>query len=260
MSKNKRWRIGLISDLHGNLVALLSAIAALTKLGVDQYLCMGDVATSGPQPSETVAALRDLACPVVMGNTDAWALDPHPFAYRNEETPIIYAIELWGAQQLNADDRSFLQTFAPTIRLEFGTTTLLCYHGSPRSNLENIRATTPDTELDAIFAGHTATIAIGGHTHTQMVRRYREMLVVNPGSVGAPIAFARGANKAFYPPWTEFGLLELQETPLGSSLHIEVHRAPIEVDAVIAAVRAGDMPHQEWYIGHWAAGARVTAP
>jgi putative phosphoesterase len=260
MSRSKRWHFGLISDLHGNLVALQAALAALKKLGVDQYLCMGDVATSGPNPAETVAALRDLHPPVVMGNTDVWALDPYPFAYRNEETPIIYEIELWGAQQLSEADRAFLSTFTPTVTLEMGATTVLCYHGSPRSNLEDIRATTPDRELDAIFVNHSATVAIGGHTHTQMVRRYHEMLMVNPGSVGAPVALARGETKAYYPPWTEFGLLEVTDTRQGPTLQVQLHRTPIDVEAVIAAANASGMPHVEWYIARWQRGNKITAP
>ncbi len=247
----KRWRIGLISDLHGNLVATQTALAALDELGIDQLVCLGDVATAGPQPHETVAALRARGCPVVMGNTDAWTLDPQPFAYRNPDTPIVYAIELWGAQQLDAADRAFIETFAPVVRLDFGATTVLCYHGSPRSNLENIRATTSDDDLDEIFAEHFATVAIGGHTHTQMVRRHRDLLIVNPGSVGMPIELARGATKGHFPPWTEFGVLEIAATALGPTLHVALHRVPLDVDAVIHAAQASGMPHAEWYIDHY---------
>ena len=257
MSKPKQWRIGLISDLHGNLVATQTVLAALTDLGIKQVLCMGDVATSGPQPHETVVALRALHCPVVMGNTDAWALNPQPFVYRNAETPIVYAIEEWGAQQLDADDRTFLQTFAPTIQVELGATTVLCYHGSPRSFMENIRATTPDEEMATIFADHTATIVIGGHTHTQMVRRYGEMLVVNPGSVGMAVAVARGATQGHHPPWAEFGILEVSETAQGPSLHVELHRTPIDVAAVIRAAETSGMPHAAWYIDHWQRGVNA---
>lgn len=251
LNGNSRWRIGLISDLHGNVIALQAVLDALDKLGIDQLLCMGDVVTAGPNPTETVALLREQRCPVVMGNTDAWALDPTPFAYRNEETAIVYAIELWGAQQLSDEDRAFLRGFVPTIHLDLGAATILCYHGSPRSNLENIRSTTPDAELDVIFAGHSATVAIGGHTHTQMVRRYQEMLIVNPGSAGAPVSFARGAARALYPPWAEFGLLEVANTPLGPTLQVQLHRTPIPVDDVIAAAKASGMPHADWYISHW---------
>jgi putative phosphoesterase len=253
-SPSSQWRIGLISDLHGNLVATQTALAALDALGVDQLVCLGDVATTGPNPRETVAALRDLGCPVVMGNTDAWALDPHPFEYRNPDTPIVYVIELWGAQQLEANDRAFIQSFAPSVRLELGATSVLCYHGSPRSYLEDIRATTPDAELDEIFTDHIATVAIGGHTHTQMVRRHRDLLIVNPGSVGMPTEQARGATKRHYPPWTEFGVLEVAETPAGPSLHVELHRVPTDVDAVIHAAHTSGMPHVAWYVDFWQRG------
>lgn len=251
MSKNNRWRIGLLSDLHGNVIALQAALDALDTFGVEQFLCLGDIVTSGPNPVETAALLRDLNCPVVMGNTDAWALAPHPFQYRNEETPIIYDIELWGAQQLGDNDRHFLRSFVPTINLELGAATLLCYHGSPRSNLEDIRATTSDAELEMIFANHTATVAMGGHTHTQMVRRYCEMLVINPGSVGAPVAFKRGQAQAYYPPWAEFGILEIEDAPQGTTLRVELHRTPIDVEAVVAAALASGMPHVEWYVSKW---------
>lgn len=251
----KRWRIGLISDIHGNVVALQATLATLQKLGIDQFICLGDVATSGPNPNETIAMLSALPCQTVMGNTDAWALNPHEFAYRNEETPIIYEFELWAAQQLNQDDRAYLQSFMPTIHLELGESSVLCYHGSPRSNTENIHATTPNAELDAIFADHTATVVIGGHTHTQLVRRHRDMLVVNPGSVGAPIAFNRGASKAHYPAWAEFGVLEIGESRQGSTLQVELHRTPIDLDALIAeaniSARERGMPHLAWYLAHW---------
>ena len=37
-------------------------------------VCLGDAIQGGPQPAETVARLRELGCPVVMGNADAWLL------------------------------------------------------------------------------------------------------------------------------------------------------------------------------------------
>lgn len=249
-----QWRIGLISDLHGNLTALQTALAALDALEIDQIICLGDVVTAGPNPRATVAALAALNCPVVMGNTDAWALDPQPFPWRDANTEFVYAIELWGAQQLGADDRAFMQSFVPTVRLELGATTVLCYHGSPTSNLQNIHATTPADQLDEIFAGHVATVAVGGHTHTQMVRRHRDLLIVNPGSVGMPVALARGTEQRHYPSWAEFGVLEITEGAAGPTLHVELHRTPVDVDAIIRAAYASGMPYVEWYVDFWRRG------
>ena len=44
-------RLGLIADIHGNLVALDAVLAALTAARVDEVVCLGDVAALGPQPS-----------------------------------------------------------------------------------------------------------------------------------------------------------------------------------------------------------------
>ena len=71
-------RIGLISDIHGNLIALESVLSELKREQVDSMICLGDVAALGPQPHEVIERLRKLNCPVVMGNTDDWYLQPLP--------------------------------------------------------------------------------------------------------------------------------------------------------------------------------------
>jgi predicted phosphodiesterase len=65
-------RIGLIADIHGNSVALETVLTELTRERVDRVVCLGDVAVLGPEPAAVMALLRELAFPVVMGNTDAW--------------------------------------------------------------------------------------------------------------------------------------------------------------------------------------------
>ncbi len=69
-------RIALISDIHGNAVALDIVLDALKKQQVDSIICLGDVAASGPQPCQVIERLRAIGCPVVMGNTDDWLLQP----------------------------------------------------------------------------------------------------------------------------------------------------------------------------------------
>ena len=43
-------RLGLISDLHGNLPALEAVLGELEREGVERIVCLGDVAV-GPLPS-----------------------------------------------------------------------------------------------------------------------------------------------------------------------------------------------------------------
>ena len=67
-------KIAVISDIHGNAFALDKVMTDLQGEAVDQIVCLGDAIQGGPQPAETVARLRQIGCPVVMGNADAWLL------------------------------------------------------------------------------------------------------------------------------------------------------------------------------------------
>ena len=70
-------RIGLISDMHGNLPALEAVLAKLDEEAVDRLICLGDVAV-GPWPSDTVKRIAGLDCACIVGNWDAWMLDGVP--------------------------------------------------------------------------------------------------------------------------------------------------------------------------------------
>ncbi len=156
-------RIGVIADIHGNLVALEATLAALTRERLDRLICLGDVAVLGPRPAATLARLRDLGCPIVMGNTDAWLLAaPHP-----DREPPMQELTTWAVAQLSDADRAFIGTFPPTLTVPLaGAATLLCCHGSPRSYDEVIAATTPAETLDTMLAGHAAAALIVGGTRT----------------------------------------------------------------------------------------------
>ena len=64
-------RVAVISDMHGNIIGVEAALADIRSSAVDQLICLGDCIQGGPQPTEVVACLRELACPIVMGNADS---------------------------------------------------------------------------------------------------------------------------------------------------------------------------------------------
>jgi Calcineurin-like phosphoesterase superfamily domain len=64
-------RVALISDVHGNAVALQAVLDDLAGRRIAELVCLADVAAGGPQPREALSRLRALGCPVVMGNADA---------------------------------------------------------------------------------------------------------------------------------------------------------------------------------------------
>src|SRR5262249_60836596 len=135
-------RPGLISDIHGTLLALDGVLGELDEAGVDRLVCLGDLA-AGPEPAATIDRLRELDCPVVLGNWDTWLLEGVP-PLELEVGPMLRDQGDWSAAQLSADDREFLRGLPPHLELDPGGAAMLGGSGSPRSGLEGIHATPPD--------------------------------------------------------------------------------------------------------------------
>ena len=108
-------RIAIFSDIHGNCLALETVLSDIKTAGVDSLVCLGDVVQGGPQPAETIALLRDLGCPVVMGNTDDWMLTG---TTAEAVTEFQKEIREWTVSQLSETDLKFMTQFAPTVEVE----------------------------------------------------------------------------------------------------------------------------------------------
>jgi predicted phosphodiesterase len=240
-------RVALISDIHGNLFALDAVLEEIERERFDRLVCLGDVAV-GPQPSETIARVRELDCPVIMGNWDAWFLEGMPVMGDAVGRRLV-EIGAWWADTLSPEDRTFMAGFVPLLELVLeagGPSTLLCFHGSPRSYLDWIYSTTADRELDPMFAGHTATVMAGGHTHVQMVRRHEGSVIVNPGSVG--LAFRQWWPKPVrVAHWAEYGFVTFE----GGRASVELRRKSFDVEALLRLATASGMPHAQWWAESW---------
>jgi predicted phosphodiesterase len=236
--------IALLSDVHGNAVALEAVLRDLEALGPDRVVCLGDVAGWGPQPSECVRLLAEAGCAVVMGNSDAWMLSPEPFSEPTEEQRRNEEIEWWCRSQLGPEDLATLGAYEPTVDLELGEDALLlCCHGSPRSYNDPMHSDTPGGVLDAMLAGVGADAVAAGHTHVPMVRRHGELLLVNPGSVGIPyVRLPEGG--AINPVWAEYALLSHCE----GRLDVSLRRVPFDLEDLRVKTFTSDMPHAEAWL------------
>jgi len=238
-------RIGLISDIHGNLLALDAVLAELEQDDLDGLICLGDVAV-GPQPREALARVRGLDCPVVMGNWDAWFLERPP-PPQDEIGMLLHEINAFWADQLDDDDLAYMRSFVPQTELPLGNgETALCFHGSPSSYDDFIFATTPDEELRHMLGDAQATLMIGGHAHLQLLRRFEQILFVNPGSVGLPFS-DWWPNRVRIAPRAEYGVLVHDE----GRLHIELRRTTYDVEALLRLSLESGMPHARWWADSW---------
>lgn len=235
-------RIALLSDLHGNEFALEAVLADVADQGVDQIVCLGDVVTLGPRPQAVLARLRDLGCPCILGNHDAFMLDPSLIRSYTTAPAILDAVD-WCRSQLTESELRFISLFSPSVELVLeGATRMLLFHGSPRSHTEGILCTTAPELLDTMLANHDAAIMAGGHTHIQMLRQHRGMLLVNPGSVGQPFERYVAGSVPTLLPQAEWACVSAKSGKVSVSLH----RIPLDRHALRAAVTAVQHPLREW--------------
>lgn len=240
----------VISDIHGNLVALDAVQRALDEESYDSLVFLGDAAATGPEPHNVIARLkarRPSVC--IMGNTDEWLLNPVPRQNPPGDVKVVEDIDFWCARQLTDSDRDFLRTFRSTARIGIGgDATLLAYHGSPKSNREGISPLGTTEELEAALLGERATVMAGGHLHVQMLRRYQDSILLNPGSVGLPVQRDYKSGRVSIPPWCELAVISYE----GGKLEVSLRRVPVDPDDVARSIAGSNMPHKEEFQQTWA--------
>jgi putative phosphoesterase len=237
-------RIALFADIHGNLVSMEAVLDDIRKSDVDQIVFLGDTATFGPYPHDVIRRLRQLDYPCVLGNHDQFLIDP-------ESMPSLNWVPSWYREQVTKRDIEYLKTFKPSIEIQLDAdNTLLCYHGSPRSNTENIFPLTPPEELDEMIGYRKTTVLAGAHTHLQMLRQEKGMTIVNSGSVGQPfeeVPYPPKPGPRRFLPWAEYAIINWTN----GRLNVELRHVPVNVKLIKHAIRKSRMPNADYWESAW---------
>jgi putative phosphoesterase len=227
-------RLGVVSDIHGNLVALGAVLSDMPP--VDGLVCAGDVVGYNPWPAECVAAMRGIreavasdgidlptdalpteAVPTVMGNHDRAVAQATGFRFNAmARAGVDHARE-----HLDGEALSWLGDLPDRLTVADGRVRLV--HGHPD---DPDRYTYPDEFSPRMLAGED--VLVTGHTHVQGTRRFDEGVVMNPGSVGQP---RDGDSRAGY------AVVDLDD-----GVTVDQRRVEYDVDRVVAAVRESGLP------------------
>ena len=177
-------RVGVISDLHGDLEALQQALEHLDELGVDQVACAGDVVDGGDQPEQVIALLRERGIPTIRGNHERWALARHDRGEpeHDGDARLLY---------MSPDAITWLASLPKVWRTTIEGIRVVVVHGTPLSDMDGIYPSETGSELESWLAVAEADVLIAGHSHIPLHRHISGgKLVVNPG------ALWRGAEAA----------------------------------------------------------------
>lgn len=174
-------RIAILSDIHGNLMALDAVMTDIERQSPDVVWCGGDIGWGGPWASECIARVREAGWPCVKGNTDIWITGDPQTIETEEERDLLRGLA--AAHDISADDASWLANL-PLGYSPAGS--ILLVHGTPQSPFVAPFVDSPPSEF-AIYEDQ-AQVVVYGHVHQAFIRRLAGgTLVANTGAVGMPM-------------------------------------------------------------------------
>lgn len=206
-------RIALLSDIHGNKLALEAVLADIeARGGVDTYWILGDFSSLGYDPVGVLERITNLPNVfflqgnhdryIVMGErpglTRAWSL----VESRPHLAPILQAMETnltWTQERIHESGWWDWFTQLPMelrVTLPDGTR-ILGVHVAP--GVEDGAGIIPlltDDELHAMVASAEADVVIVGHTHVPLDRTVGSVRVFNLGSISNPMLSRLNASYA----------------------------------------------------------------
>jgi predicted phosphodiesterase len=185
-------RVAILSDIHGNAVALEAVRKALRGEKPDLVAIAGDLALNGPDPAGAVDQLREMEADgavIVSGNTDIAVADfdyAAAFPWMADGVPDTFrAAAEWTHEALGDERVAWLRRLPAERRLrtDDGTMVLVC-HGSPGSQTNGFdQALDPSVTIERVSRTDARMIACG-HTHLPEIRDLGWKLIVNAGSAG----------------------------------------------------------------------------
>ncbi len=240
-------RIVVFSDIHGNYQALEAILQDIKIYGYDKIVCLGDIATLGPQPLEVIDSLLDLRCEFVLGNHDQALLEPEKAQQLQIAEPLISTIH-WCLEKLDSNRLSLIKSFKKYLQLNISQhNNVIFYHGSPDSNTENIFPDTPIEKLTQFIDDFSSNIFIGGHTHIQMLRQEAGCYFINPGSTGCPFKCSKVDNIPEILPWAEYAIVNIKK----NVTNIQLKRVFYDIEKYKSIIRKSNLPIKEWWLNQY---------
>lgn len=223
-------KILLISDIHANYPALLAVDRQVNNKKFDHVINIGDSVVYAPFPNETLDWLRTHGAISILGNTDIKVLrllaGKKMKKPRRPDKRIMYE---WTVEQLTAENKKYLGTFATRIQLMLAKQRIGIFHGSPASDTEHLFADTPTERFWELAKTTDCDIVLVGHSHSPFHKNVNGVHFINPGSVGRMF----DGN-----PEASYAVMKL--TP--GTVKVSFHRCPYDIEQTVQELQKNNLP------------------
>jgi putative phosphoesterase len=233
-------KVAVLSDIHGNAVALEAVRKALKREKPDAILVCGDYLLHGPDPAGVIEGLRELESSgalVVQGNTDIAVADfdyAAAFPWMADGVPdAVQAAAEWAHDAIGDEGLAWVRKLPAERRLRVGDTLLLACHASPGSQTSGFDPhLDPSVVLERISRTDARVICCG-HTHIPEVRDFGWKQIVNDGSAG----YVFDGD-----PTASWALVTIDGEGEDTTVSAEIRRTEYDTMAVSNAISSRGLP------------------
>ena len=187
--------IGVISDVHANVLALEAVLEVLREEGASTIVCLGDLVGYGPSPNETIELLRQEGVMCTLGAADESIAFDFARDRRRREGVADETLE-WTRTVIEPKHVEYLRGLPVQFRLNTPAGRMRFFHGSPTNPSERTNLNQEAGKLEVLLKSNRCRLLACGATHVPYFRRVPAGWVVNPGSVGLSLNGEPGADYA----------------------------------------------------------------
>jgi putative phosphoesterase len=177
-------QVAVISDIHGNALALEAVLADMNRRAVDRVVNLGDLVSGPLWPRKTMELLSGRDWTTVRGN--------HERTLGGKDRDAMGPSDRSAVGELDAGHLHWLNTLPLTQDIGAG---ILAFHATPADDtvylVEELRGRElirgPAAGIQRRLGEVTARMVLCGHSHQpHLIQLPDGPLILNPGSVGCP--------------------------------------------------------------------------
>lgn len=165
--------IALISDIHGNFVALKEVLSAIDQLSITEIYCLGDIVGYYSQVNECCEELQKRKVKCILGNHDWYMISDTNCPRSNSVNDCL----MYQRGIITPQNLQWLASFPLYRKIN----NLSLVHGGWKNPIDEYVNPTEEY-FDLIPNQYFAS----GHTHKQVLKSFDKKIYCNPGSVGQP--------------------------------------------------------------------------
>lgn len=180
--------IAVLSDIHGNYVALETCVEYAFERGIENFIFLGDYLGELAYPQRTMQFLYTLKekhrCWFIKGNKENYWLNYKDNVWKEQDstTGALY----YTYHNLTQRDMDFFRQLTDNAAFSLQTlSTITLCHGSPNKVNEDLLPN--DENTFSIMDKNPTDYILCGHTHRQYEVKHNKKVLWNPGSVGMPL-------------------------------------------------------------------------